>query len=168
MNNNFFDESTSFLKRLQKSKAFLVTKSNDRINLMQIGWGYMGYMWKKQSIIIAVRHSRYSYELLRNSDEFTVCIPREGEFEEQLKICGTKSGRDIDKVEECRLEMAEGEKICVPHIKGCDSYECKVMYSQSIDSELLVKDIHEMSYRNNDYHVMIYGEIVAFRKYDED
>lgn len=168
MNNNFFNDSADFLNRLQKSKAFLVTKSNEHVNLMQIGWGYIGYMWKKPSMIIAVRHSRHSYEVLKNSDEFTVCIPKEGEFEEQLKICGTKSGRNYDKVKECSLEMAEGEKISVPHIKGCDSYECRIMYRQSIDSELLDKDIHEMSYRNNDYHVMIYGEIVAFRKYDED
>lgn len=164
MEANYFDNSNAFLDNLSKSKALLITKRDDKINAMQIGWGYMGYMWKKPSIIISVRHSRYSYELLRKSDEFVVSIPESDEFKEALKICGTKSGKDVDKIEMCGFNMEEGTNVTVPHIKGCLSYECKVMYKQTIDSELVNEQLHDLSYKNNDYHVMIYGEIIAVHK----
>lgn len=161
---NYFEDSNDFLNNLSKSKALLITKNGETVNAMQIGWGYMGYMWKKPSIVISVRHSRYSYELLRKSDEFVVSIPESDVYKEALKICGTKSGRDVNKIEMCGFNMAEGEKVGVPHIKESLSYECRVMYKQTIDSELVSEQIHDLSYKSNDYHVMIYGEIVAVHK----
>ncbi len=161
---NYFEDSNAFLNNLSKSKALLITKNDDNVNAMQIGWGYMGYMWKKPSLVITVRHSRYSYELLRKTDEFVVSIPESDDFKEAFKICGTKSGRDVNKIEMCGFNLVEGEKVKVPHIKGCLSYECKITYKQAIDSELVSEQIHDLSYKNNDYHVMIYGEIVAVHK----
>lgn len=158
---NYFDDSNIFLNNLRKSNALLVTKTDDKINAMQIGWGYMGYMWKKPSILISVRHSRYSYELLTNSDAFVISIPVNDDLKEVVKICGTYSGRNVNKIEKCGFEMEEGKMVDVPHIKGCISYECKIMYRQTIDSELIDRQLRELSYKNNDYHVMIYGEIVA-------
>lgn len=161
---SYLYDSNTFLNNLKNSRAFLVTKEGHKVNVMQIGWGYIGYMWKRPSILISVRHSRYSYNLLSESEGFVISIPDEGEFNEELKFCGTNSGRDVDKAEECGFEMIDGEKIDVPHIKGCNSYECRILYKQSIDSELLDKQLQDLSYKNNDYHVMIYGEIVALHK----
>lgn len=162
MEDNLLKDSNEFLSNIKNGKAFLVTKNKDNVNVMQIGWGYIGFMWGKPSIIIGVRHSRYTYEQLQNSDEFVISIPKLGEFDDKLKICGTQSGRDINKVEKCGFEMVDGQKVNVPYIKGCQyHYECKVDYKQSLDPELLNRDILDKSYKKNDYHVMIYGEIVS-------
>lgn len=162
MEDNLFSESNEFLNNVKNGKAFLVTKNEDNVNVMQIGWGYIGFMWGKPSIVIAVRHSRYTYELLQNSDEFVISIPKLGQFDDKLKICGTQSGRDINKIEKCGFEMIEGKEVSVPYIKDCQyHYECKVDYMQSLDPCNLNKNILDKSYKKNDYHVMIYGEIVS-------
>ncbi len=158
---NFFEGSTDFINNLRKGNALLITKSDDKVNAMQIGWGYMGYMWRKPSIVVAVRHSRYSYELLRNSEAFVVSMPVNDELKEAVKICGSNSGRDVNKIEKCGFVTEKGKIIDVPYIKGCLNYECRIMYKQTIDSELIDEELHNLSYKDNDYHVMFYGEIVA-------
>lgn len=162
MGGNELKQSYEFLSNLKEGKAFLITKKDQKVNVMQIGWGYIGYMWFKPSMIVAVRHSRHTYEILNESEEFTICIPKRDQFEEELKICGSNSGRDIDKISKCGFELLSGTSVKVPSIKDCQyTYECKVMYKQSLDSELLNKQLMDKSYKNNDYHVMIYGEIIS-------
>ncbi len=158
---NYFEDSIDFLNNLKKGNALLITKNGEKVNAMQIGWGYMGYMWNKPSVVVAVRHSRYSYNLLRNSEAFVVSMPVSDDLKEAVKICGSNSGRDMDKIERCGFEMQEGKIVDVPHIEGCLSYECRIMYKQTIDSELIDEELHNLSYKDNDYHVMFYGEIVA-------
>jgi flavin reductase (DIM6/NTAB) family NADH-FMN oxidoreductase RutF len=46
---------------------------------------------------------------------------------EEVKICGTKSGKDIDKWAVCNFSREESIKVDVPAIKECPaSMECKV------------------------------------------
>ena len=93
MKTGFFDGADEVLTDIQNGKAFLIAKKGDRVNVMQIGWGFLGFMWNQHHMIVAVRPSRYTYELLKDTDEFVVSIPRKGEMIEELKICGFQSDR---------------------------------------------------------------------------
>ncbi len=45
----------------------------------------------------------------------------------EVWFCGTKSGKEVDKVAELGLDLEEGVKISVPHLKKCAGFlECKV------------------------------------------
>ncbi|WP_202709406.1 flavin reductase family protein [Sporosalibacterium faouarense] len=158
---NFNEYSTEMLEQLKKG-AFLTVKDGDKVNTMTIGWGNIGVVWGKPIFTVEVRYSRYTYELLENSKEFTVSIPLNKDLKEELGICGTKSGRDIDKFTECELTPEQGKVLSTPIVGECElHYECKVVYKQAMEPGTLSDEIKEKYYTNNDYHVLYYGEIVA-------
>lgn len=152
--------SKEMLEQLPKG-AFLTVKSKDKLNTMTIGWGNIGYIWNKPIFIVAIRYSRYTYEMIENSNEFTVSVPLKVDMKNELSVCGTKSGREIDKFKELNLTTREGNKVKTPIIDECDlHYECKIVYKQAMEPGLLDQDIKDLKYKENDYHVLYYGEIV--------
>lgn len=156
------DEYTKEMLNQLTKGAFLTTKNGDDINTMTIGWGSIGYIWNRPVLMVAVRYSRYTYELIEKSKEFTVSVPLEKNMKKELLICGTKSGRDIDKFKECNLTVGKGQYISTPIVNECElHYECKVVHQQTIEPALLDQSIREKNYADNDFHVMYYGEIVA-------
>ncbi len=141
--------------------AFLTVKDGDKVNTMTIGWANIGYQWKKPILTVLVRKSRYSYELIENTEEFTVSMPLNVDLKKELTICGSKSGRDIDKFKECNLVLEEGKKTTTPIIGNCDMhFECKIVYKQEMEPSLLCDEIKDGAYKNGDYHVLYYGEIL--------
>ena len=54
--------------------AFLTTAHDGKVNTMTIGWGSLSYMWGKPVFVVMVRHSRYTYEIIEKSGEFTVSL----------------------------------------------------------------------------------------------
>jgi len=142
--------------------AFLTVKDGDKVNTMTIGWGTIGVMWYKPVFMVMVRYSRHTYDLIGKAKEFTVSVPLKGQLKKELGICGSKSGRDIDKFKECNLTPVKGKVLDTPVIGECDlHYECKVVYQQVMEPGLLNEDIKKERYPNHDYHVLFYGEIVA-------
>ncbi|MEW9096173.1 MAG: flavin reductase family protein [Clostridiaceae bacterium] len=141
--------------------AFLTVKDKEKVNTMTIGWANIGYQWRKPILTVLVRKSRYSYELIENTEEFTVSMPLNVDLKKELTICGTKSGRDIDKFKECNLILKEGKETTTPIIGNCDMhFECKIVYKQEMEPSLLCNEIKYRSYKNGDYHVLYYGEIL--------
>jgi flavin reductase (DIM6/NTAB) family NADH-FMN oxidoreductase RutF len=78
---------------------------NERVNAMTASWGAMGVLWNRPVLIAFVRPQRYTYGLLEASDVCSACFLN-GQ-REALKICGTKSGRDTDKISESGLTPVE-------------------------------------------------------------
>jgi flavin reductase (DIM6/NTAB) family NADH-FMN oxidoreductase RutF len=146
---------------LHKKGAFLTVKGSDKVNTMTISWGNIGFEWGRPIFTVLVRKSRYTYSLIENSTEFTVSIPLKNDFKEALALCGTKSGRDMDKIAAANLSLKDGRKVATPVIEGCKlHYECKIVYKQQVNPDLLAEDIKRTSYINGDYHTIYYGEIL--------
>lgn len=139
--------------------AFLTTAANGKINTMTIGWGSISYIWQRPVFIVYVRPSRYTYELIEKSGEFTVSVPYE-DMKMQLGFCGVKSGRKTDKFAALELKTFESKTIKTPvlNIKGMH-YECKVVYKTPIDPAILDKNV-KAYYPNGDHHTMYFGEIL--------
>lgn len=149
------------IERLSKEGVFLNSAFEDKKNTMTIGWGSIGVIWGRPVFIVAVRYSRHSYELINKSGVFTVSIPRENELKKELAFCGSKSGRDLDKFEECRLTPVKGRSVDAPIIEECEThYECRVVYKQAMEPALIDEKIDARFYSNNNFHVIFYGEIV--------
>jgi flavin reductase (DIM6/NTAB) family NADH-FMN oxidoreductase RutF len=98
----FSSSSKDLLQQLQKG-AFLTVKLEDKVNTMTIAWGSLGFMWNKPVFIAMVRYSRYTYELIDKAEDFTISLPLQGQLKKALGLCGSKSGRDIDKIKEFGL-----------------------------------------------------------------
>jgi flavin reductase (DIM6/NTAB) family NADH-FMN oxidoreductase RutF len=160
MEKDYYNFSAQMLQQLPVG-AFLSVKSADRINTMTIGWGAIGYIWQKPILLVAVRPSRYTYELIEKAGEFTVSFPATNELKKQLAIAGSKSGRDVDKFAACNLSAQTGRKVESPVIKEANIFfECKVVYKQAMNPADLDQSVKSKFYSQGDYHTLYFGEIV--------
>lgn len=76
---------------------------------------------------LGIRKERHSYNIIKQSMEFVINIPT-ANILDKVEICGTKSGRDIDKWNECNFTKGQSKVVNVPHIEECPvSLECKVI-----------------------------------------
>lgn len=152
--------SQQFLADLSKG-AFLTTQYEGKTNTMTIGWASIGLIWGKPVFTAMIRHSRYTHELIEKSGEFTISIPF-GEMKAALGLCGSKSGRDMDKLAAANLSAAPGKKINTPVISGCKlHYECKVIAKQDLPAETLSAAVNDQWYKDGDYHTLYFGEILT-------
>ena len=143
--------------------VLLTTAAEGKVNTMTIGWGTLGIEWGKPIFIAFVRESRYTKELLDKNGEFTVNIPL-GEFDKNiLSVCGTRSGRDIDKFAHLGLTKEEPLTVSVPGIAQLPlTLECKVIYKQEQDESAINGENTARYYPGNrDYHTAYYGQITA-------
>ena len=146
-----------------KKGVFLTTKAKDKVNSMVIGWGHIGRIWERPVFVAYVRDCRYTWEMLEANPEFTVNVPVHGCDRKAFAICGTRSGRDMDKIREAGLTLVAPEVISVPAIGEYPlTLECRVLYSQRQDATRLPEDIRRQFYSmETSEHVVYYGEIVA-------
>jgi len=75
---------------------------------MTIGWYQMGVLWGRPVCTVYVRPERHTFRFMESCDYFTVSFLPEGEGKETLALCGTKSGRDVDKIQACGLTVRYG------------------------------------------------------------
>lgn len=154
------DIANQFTKQLSKG-ALLTVKEGNNINTMTIGWGFVGIMWSKPTVIVAVRKSRYTYELLKEAKDFTVSFPPDNGLKKELSICGSKSGRDVDKFKEAGISIMPAYHVQSPIIKECNLFiEAKTVYIQEMDQALFTEGNSNNFYSNGDEHIFYYGEIL--------
>lgn len=147
--------------------AFLSVAEGGKTNTMTIGWGSIGIVWSRPVMMVMVRHSRYTNELIEQSQEFTVSVPLSKDFRKELAFAGTKSGRDCDKFKELGIQEVSGRKTEAPVIPGCGLiYECRILLRQEIDAAGLDESVKATVYPDGDYHVLYFGEILACYRND--
>lgn len=166
-----WDYASDIMKAV-KTGVLITTKADDKVNTMTISWGTLGIEWNKPIFTTFIRENRFTREMLDKNPEFTVNIPY-GEFNKDiLNICGTKTGRDIDKISEMGLTLEESEKVSVPAIRQFPlTLECKVVYKQLQDKNAITEKNNKIFYpqdvdssasgANKDYHIAYYGQIVS-------
>lgn len=166
-----FDYANDILKGV-KNGVLLTTKANGKVNTMTISWGTLGVEWAKPIFTVFVRENRFTKEQLDKNAEFTINIPY-GTFDKKnLGFCGTRTGRDIDKIAEMGLTLEEANCVSVPAIKELPlTLECKVIYKQKQDDTKITEENKDKFYpqdvessfhgANKDYHTAYYGEIVS-------
>jgi flavin reductase (DIM6/NTAB) family NADH-FMN oxidoreductase RutF len=155
-----FDYANVVLEKMSPG-IFLNTKKGEIINTMIIGWGGIFVVWGRPVFIVLVRESRATFELINSSEEFTVSIPIEKDMLEAIKICGTKSLREMNKFEVCNLTPIKGRKIETPIIKEATlHYECKVIYKQDLEQSVIIPKVKTRYYNQDANHTVYYGEIL--------
>ena len=167
-----FDYSGEFAKHMGRG-ILLTTKGDSGVNTMTIGWGTIGIEWGRPMFVAYVRESRFTRELLDENPEFTVNCPV-GEIDGKiLGFCGTKSGREVDKIKELELTLEEPMNVSVPGIKELPlTLECKVVYRnpQPVDNipDVILNRYYPEVNGKRDFHYAYYGEIVGAYLITED
>lgn len=149
-----------------KTGVLLVTKDGEKVNAMTISWGALGIDWRHPTFTTYVRESRFTKGILDKTGVFNIAIGAGEDAKKVLGVCGSKSGRDMDKVKECGLMLVDGEVTGVPAIEEFPlTLECKVVFKELKDPMAMTAANREQFYPETDgkrdNHIIYEGEIVA-------
>ncbi len=129
-------------------------------NAMTIGWASLGSIWGLPILTVLVRPSRYTYACIEHTGCFTVNVPGE-DLGMACAVCGSRSGRDINKFSECGLTEKRAGNVLAPVIDECPLvYECQVVHRNDVQPERLADEILTGAYTDGDYHRVYYGQIL--------
>ncbi len=120
-----------YAERFCKENCIVVVKGKDgKVNPITIGWKTLGILWSTNIVTIAVRPSRFSFKILNSGIQgFTVNFMKP-EHQDAIDYCGSKSGRNTDKIAGGNLTLADPIKGKVPFLQEADLvYECKIIHT---------------------------------------
>jgi flavin reductase (DIM6/NTAB) family NADH-FMN oxidoreductase RutF len=114
------------------------------------------FSFEPPMVMIGIVPSRYTFELIQKSEDYTINIPTE-ELLPAIKICGSKSGRDIDKWEIASLTPMKASQVSSLMIQECPvNLECKIVDRIDLDGthvwfvgEIVLAHVHEGYDRSN-------------------
>lgn len=149
----------NYLSLIGNDYALITVKDCSKTNMMTASWGFFGVMWNKNVVCIVVRPSRYTYDYLMSGGRFTLNFLQKG-YEDVLKFCGTKSGRDYDKIKETGLTPIETDENSVIFAESKLSFVCKKLYVQDMKTSRFCDEKYaEATYPSGDVHTMFIAEI---------
>lgn len=154
-----FDVQANVFKLIDRDWMLITSGSPDDFNTMTASWGHLGIIWNLPIAICYIRPQRYTYEFTNRFPDYTLSFFSE-EFREILQFCGSRSGRDHDKVKETGLFPRETESGNVYYEQASLVFECRKIYQDDLVLENFVRpEIAERHYPKNDFHRFYYGEI---------
>lgn len=104
------DLKENFFEAIGKEWMLVTAGTKEKFNTMTASWGGIGWLWNKPVAFVFVRPERYTYEFIEKSDYLTLSFL--GEANKKIHaVCGSKSGRDTDKVK------ATGDTLLVQMVK---------------------------------------------------
>jgi flavin reductase (DIM6/NTAB) family NADH-FMN oxidoreductase RutF len=135
--------------------------SSGAYNFMTVGWGSLGYIWKRPLAMIVVRPTRYTYEFMERYPDFTLSqFP--AKYSEALAWCGAHSGRKVDKAKHTGLTPTACRHVAAPAFAEAELVlECRKMYYSDLQPAHFLADHIEGNYPAKDYHRMYFGEVLA-------
>ena len=148
--------------QFDKKWALLTAGNKEKFNSMTISWGGTGTLWGKPVATTYVRTSRYTHDFMDENDYFTISFYPES-MKDILGVFGSKSGRDIDKMNYEGLTAKEaGESVTFDEAEL--TLVCKKLFKQRLDENNIPKDIVERFYEGDAPHDMYIGEVVEIIK----
>ena len=118
--------SEAFKRKYPEQIALAVSvDAEGKPDIITLGWA-MPTSNQPPMVAISVGHTRYSHELISKGKEYVLAFPGP-ELAEACLFCGTKSGREADKVAECGLTTSPARAVKPPLLGGCvANFEVKV------------------------------------------
>lgn len=137
----------------------LITAGNqDKHNTMTASWGGVGELWGKYVSTIYIRPQRYTLEFVEREDFYSLCFFGP-EYRQALSLCGSKSGRDVDKDKETGLTPRFDQ--AAPYYEQARLvFLCRKLYKQDMTEEAFLDKSLLDKWYDNDLHRMFIGEIV--------
>jgi hypothetical protein len=88
----------NIIKMLSEDWMLITAGNNEsKFNMMTASWGGLGHFWSKPVAFFFINPARYTYQLMKTNDTYTLSFYTET-YREALRYCGSSSGKDTDKV----------------------------------------------------------------------
>lgn len=122
----------NFIEIIGKEWMLVSAGDKTKFNTMTASWGGVGFLWNKPVVFAFIRPERYTREFIDAKGAFTLSFLGEA-HKDVHKICGSKSGREIDKVAATGLTpyFTEQENPCFEEARL--TLECKTLYVTKMD-----------------------------------
>lgn len=157
---NFWDHSGEILSRMRSGVLCVVGDMASESNIITLGWGLVGPAYHGHPMMcIAVTPERYSWRFLEAQPEFVIAVPDDS-LKEAVQICGTASGRDIDKFETCGLTPVASKHVRPPSILECGvNIECRI-YTKVVPPHTLLTPEHRQAPVEKQ-HTIYFAEVLG-------
>lgn len=132
--------------------------TRDSFNMMTASWGGLGTLWEKNVCFCFIRPSRYTFEFMEKSRNFTLCFFEEV-YRDKLDLCGSYSGKSADKVKMTGFTPLESEAGSVYFNEARMVLFCRKIYYQDLESANFLDPKIGENYPNGDIHRMYIGEV---------
>lgn len=155
---NFCDVKENVVDLLKNQWGLVTAGTEQELGTMTVSWGAIGELWAKDMATIYIRPQRNTVKFLEAEDCFTLSFYPE-ECHSVLAFCGSKSGRDVDKVKETGLTPVFDE--AAPYFEEAKLVlVCRKMAKGEFKPEQMIDEsINDSQYPANDYHYIYYGAI---------
>ena len=151
---------TDVFSRFHHGWALLTAGDASHYNKMTISWGSVGCLWNRPVVTVYVRPSRYTDQFMQNGEFFTVSFYGES-HRKALRLLGTESGRDLDKVAAAGFTSVQaGESVTFE--QADTTLVCRKLFCQDMKAEQIPAEISEKFYQEGEAPHRIYiGEILT-------
>ena len=149
---------TDIFSVFDKKWALLTAGNKESFNTMTVSWGGMGTIWGKPVATVYVRTSRYTHEFMDREGYFTVSFYPE-EYRKVLGVVGSKSGRDMDKMNGSGL-TAKALQESVTFEEAEITLVCRKMFMQRLEPSNITDPDAAKFYAGDAPHDMYIGEVV--------
>jgi len=106
--------------------VWAVAEFGGRRSICPLGWK-MYTSGNPPMMAISVAPARFTHDLIAGSGEFVLAWPGE-DLAEATYVCGTRSGRDLDKFAALKLTPLPGSVVKPPLVRECvANVECRVV-----------------------------------------
>lgn len=143
---------------LNKEWALFSAGTPEDYNTMTVSWGTMGIFWARPVVNCFVRPQRYTYEFIEKGDLFTLSFFKDPKYRSALNLCGSKSGRDVDKAKECGLTVMDFDG-AAGFAEADIVVSCKKIYYYDLEESHMLDDTIMDSYPQKDFHRCYFGEV---------
>lgn len=149
----------NLIRMIGQDWMLVTAGEKEQFNTMTASWGGAGYLWNKPVAFVFIRPQRYTFGFMEKQEGFTLSFLGE-EYREALKICGTLSGREVNKVEKTGLTPVFSASGRVVFAESRYVLECKKLYADFLSPEAFLDtaDI-EKFYPEKDFHKMYIAAI---------
>ncbi len=155
--------ASALLPAFGARNALLTAGTAEHCNTMTIGWFQTGRLWNIPTCSVYVRPERYTCQFMEENECFTVSV-LPADRKQAMAVCGSKSGRDLDKIKECGLTVRTGE--CgAPFFEEAELVlVCRKLYAQDMTPAAVLPAGEETIlpfYEDGDgWHRIYIGQIV--------
>ena len=151
--------SGNLIKKIGHEWMLITAGNSTDFNTMTASWGGMGFLWNKPVAFIFIRPQRFTYQFAEKNTFFTLHFFEE-EYREILNFCGSKSGRDVDKIAHTGLEVFNSPNDNIYYGQSYLQMECRKLYFDDIDPFHFLDDKIIRNYPKSDFHRFYIGEIL--------
>ena len=158
---DFWSCTDEILRRMRDGGVLCTVVDRDgRQNVLTLGWGQVGPSYHGHPIFtIAVTPLRYSWRFLEEVPEFVIAVP-DDRLRGAANLCGTRSGRDLDKFEAAGLTPVPSLHVRAPSVLECPiNVECSVYTSIAPPHMLLTPEHRQRPVEQQ--HTIYFAEVLG-------